>query len=83
MGGKKTRDGLGIERVARNAIRKFSELGIELREATRHPYTISYQGMIPCALASSTDVRRQVAPFIARASNGAYSTNEVYEMLRR
>ena len=80
---KKTRDGLGVERTARNVVRTFVDLGITLREATRHKYAICYQGMIPCALATSTDVRRQVAPFIARASNGAYTPNQVYEMLRR
>jgi hypothetical protein len=79
----RTIDGLRIERVARTISNSFSHLGIEVRTARSHPYAISFPGMMPCALASSTHVRRQIAPFISRASNGSYSPNQVYEVLRQ
>lgn len=79
MAGNKTRDGMRITEVARNVASLFNS--IEVRPGTSHPYVLSYQGMFPCALASSTDVRRQVAPWIARTTNGQYSPNQVYNAL--
>ena len=80
MGGNKTRDGLKIKAVARAVGELFSH--IEVRHGSDHPYVLSYQGMFPCALAASTDVKQHVAPWIARTTNGEYKSNQVYQQIR-
>lgn len=78
----KTRDGLKVDRVARAIDALFGGFGFEVREGSRHPYTVSLPGAMvqPCAIAESTDVRRQVAPFIARYAG--MSAQDVYNQIR-
>lgn len=78
MAGNKTRDGFRIADVARSVSRLFGI--IEVRNGDRHPFVLSYPGMFPCALACSTDVRRQISPWIAQVTG--YSSNQVYQAIR-
>ncbi|HVY01679.1 MAG TPA: hypothetical protein VHA12_02870 [Candidatus Nanoarchaeia archaeon] len=77
MGGQKTRDGLRL----RDILRASTEAGAGYREGTNHPLLLTYQGMRPCPIATSTDARRMVTPWLAQATGR--SAYETYESLRR
>jgi len=52
----RTRDGIRLDRVVRTA-RKIP--GISVREGTNHPYILNFDGLRPCPIATSTDIRRR------------------------
>jgi hypothetical protein len=79
---QRTRDGLNIQKVVRKIGENFSDLGVKIRESSRHLYSITYQGMFPCALGESTNVRQHIVPFLNRIPNMEYSSNEIYRMIR-
>ena len=73
----KTTDGIRLSDCARVS----SQAGIEIRQGTNHPYILNSPNQRPCPLASSTNARTMLAPWLARATGRkAY---EVYAALRR
>ena len=76
MGGKRTRDGISIKNILKSA----RLAGAEIREGKNHPYMITLRNSRPCPLATSTDARRMVVPYIAQTTGR--STSEVYRCLR-
>lgn len=79
---QRTRDGLKIQNVRRKILEHFADLGVGIRDSSRHLYSIVYQGMIPCALGASTNVRQQVVPFLNSIPAIQYSSNEIYDIIR-
>jgi len=78
MAGNKTRDGLKISKVLRVA----RDFGVSVREAGgNHPYILGFDGMRPCPVASSTDARRMVVPWLQEVTG--YDAQRVYSFLRR
>jgi hypothetical protein len=78
MAGNKTRDGLKISKVLKVA----RGLGASVREAGgSHPYILGFSGMRPCPVASSTDARRMIVPWLQEVTG--YDAQVVYSSLRR
>ena len=73
----KTRDGIKLGNILNIA----RALGIDIREAGgNHPYVLNFPNLRPCPLASSTDARRMVVPWIRHATG--YENNRIYDSLR-
>ena len=80
MGGTKTRDGLKLSTLLK-ALKQLP--GITVREGTNHPTIAQKMGYPqPCPIATSTDARRMVVPWVMRVTNYD-NAREVYESLRR
>ncbi|PIN93218.1 hypothetical protein COU54_04080 [Candidatus Pacearchaeota archaeon CG10_big_fil_rev_8_21_14_0_10_31_24] len=77
MSGKKTRDGLDLNRILCVA----QEMGVEIRTGGKHPYNLNYKGMRPCPIATSTHAKKMVVPWMAEAT-GLERTN-LYQAIRR
>ncbi|MAH46442.1 hypothetical protein CMI37_11460 [Candidatus Pacearchaeota archaeon] len=76
MAGKKTRDGIKLSKVVKLA----QGLGATVRGATKHPFVLNYDGMRPCPVATSTDAKRMVAPWIAEITG--CTNQEAYQSMR-
>ncbi len=77
MGGNKTRDGLKLSRV----VKMISELpGVEVRDGTSHPFVAMAPGQRACPLATSTDVKKMVVPWIEQITD--MSRSDIYDSLR-
>ena len=76
MGKNKTRDGAKISYIVRIA----REIGATLRDGTNHATILKYPGLRTCPVASSTDARRMVAPWLAQARG--CSNTEAYTAIR-
>jgi hypothetical protein len=77
MGGKKTRNGVHISAIER----ALAEVpGVTLRDGAQHAIVAMADGFYPCAIATSSHCRRQIAPWVARVTS--YSASVAYEMLR-
>lgn len=76
MGKNKTRDGAKISYIVRVA----REIGATLRDGTNHLVILNYAGLRPCPVATSTDARRMIAPWLAQARG--CSNTEAYEAIR-
>ena len=75
--GTKTRDGIKLSQV----VKMLSKLpGVEIRDGTSHPFVAMAQGMRSCPLATSTDVKRMVVPWIEQITD--MSRNDIYNSLR-
>jgi hypothetical protein len=79
MAGNKTRDGIKISKLL-----KF--LGnidsVEIRPGNNHPFVArSSENTLSCPIASSTDARRMVVPWIAETI-GYHNSNAIYNALR-
>ena len=77
MAGNKTRDGIRLEKILKVA----RAIGATIREGTKHPYILNYEGLRPCPVATSTDAKRMVAPWLALATD--YTRKEAYQALRK
>ena len=77
MAGNKTRDGIKL----RNILKVAQEIGAQVREGTKHAYILNYQTLRPCPVATSTDARKMVTPWMVQAT-GMDSTS-LYKSLRR
>ena len=76
MGKKKTSDGLLI-----NKILLFAEsLDIDVRPGKKHPHIMNFYGMRPCPVASSTDAKKMIVPWIKEITG--YNSSTVYNGLR-
>jgi len=73
----KTRDGLSLEKV----LRVVEELGFDIKSGTNHPYLIVSEGMIPCPVATSTDVKRMVVPWVRKATG--YDPVMLYQSFKK
>jgi len=73
---KKTRDGISLEKVVKIA----RQLGFLVKEGTKHPYLLVSEGMIPCPVATSTDVRRMVVPWIRKSLD--YDAKTLYSYFK-
>jgi len=79
MAGNKTRDGLKLTKIVRALL---TLPGIEIREGGKHPYVAHMTGYNqPCPIATITDARRMVVPWICRATEHKDS-ERVYLALR-
>ena len=76
MGGNKTLDGLPLSKI----LSFVESIGVDVRSGNNHPYVLNYNGMRPCPVASSTNAKRMIVPWI-RAITGDKSS-EVYKGLR-
>lgn len=77
MAGNKTRDGLKISKIVR-ALSGLS--GVEIRSGTNHPHIAMSSGLRPCPIASSTDARRMVVPWLQNIVD--LEPKEIYNSLR-
>jgi len=75
MARNKTRDGYRLEKILDLA----RGIGATIREGTKHPYVLNYPGLRPCPIASSTNAKRMVAPWLAQATG--YARKDVYTAL--
>ncbi len=80
MSGNKTRDGLKISKL----LKALTQLpGIIIREGGSHPSIAEKIGYPqPCPIATSTNVREMVVPWIKRTTSYT-NAQEIYEALRR
>jgi hypothetical protein len=76
MAGRKTRDGVRLN----NILDAAREIGVAIRTGTKHPYVLSYDGLRPCPVATSTDARKMVVPWIMKTGN--YTPRQAYNALR-
>jgi hypothetical protein len=76
MGVNKTIDGLNISKIV-NALSKLH--GISFRQGTKH-FLVEATGMRPCPVGPSTDAKKMLAPWVAKATG--YDKNTVYSSLR-
>ncbi len=74
---KKTRDGISLEKVVKVA----RQLGLLVKEGSKHKYLLIYDGMVPCPVATSTDVKRMVVPWMRRATG--YDSGILYSCFRK
>ena len=73
----KTQDGIRLSTI----VRMVSELAtVGIREGTKHPALLLADGLRPCPIATSSDGRRMIAPWLSYATG--YSTREVYSSLK-
>ena len=78
MGGKKTRDGIKLSVI----VRLLTELSaVQIRDGRNHPYIAMADGMRACPIATSTDARRMLVPWVARVTG--YTRRDIYSSLRR
>ena len=62
MAGNKTRDGIKLTQI----VRLLAELpGVEIRDGTKHKYVARTAGARPCPIATSTDAKRMLVPWVA------------------
>ncbi len=76
MGGKKTRDGLRLTKI----IKAAKQVGIKVREGTNHMYNMNYGSLRPCPIATSTDAKKMLVPWLREATG--YENNTIYSALR-
>jgi len=76
MAGNKTRDGIRLAEI----IRVATQAGAGIREGTKHPYMLIYNGLRPCPVATSTHAERMVAPWLAQATGK--SKQEAYQAIK-
>lgn len=77
MAGNKTIDGLRIEQIARMML---NIPGIEIRKGTNHPFVAIKSGLRPCPIATSTNAKKMIVPWLAQATG--YNRNCIYDSLR-
>ena len=74
----KTQDGIKVS----NILNVARALGIDIRESGgNHPHVLNFPNLRPCPIASSTDARRMVVPWIRQATG--YDNQTIYESFRR
>lgn len=79
MAGNKTRDGLRIADLVR-ALENLT--GVTIREARNHPLVARMEGYTrPCPIASSTDARRMVVPWVREVTT-YQNAKGIYQALR-
>lgn len=76
MAGNKTRDGIKLSKIVKLAL----SLGATVRGGGKHPFVLNYTGMRACPVATSTNARTMVAPWIARAIG--YTPTQAYQAIR-
>ena len=76
MAGNKTRDGIKLSKIVKLA----RSVGATVRRGRNHPFVLGYEGVRACPVATSTDARRMVAPWIASITG--YTPNEAYNAIR-
>ena len=80
MAGNKTRDGIRISRIT-NVADNLEDIAVS--RGTNHRYILNHDGLKPCPVDTSTDVRRMVVPWLRKATDNGYTSRELYEGLRR
>ena len=79
MAGNKTRDGIKISKLVR-ALEGIQ--GVSIRDGTNHHYVARAEGSArPCPLATSTDARKMVVPWIKEVT-GYSDASQIYSSLR-
>ena len=76
MGGKKTQDGIKLEKIVRVAERA----GISVRKGRSHKYVLQYTGQRPCPLDTSTNAKTMVVPWLEKDTT--YNRKVIYSALR-
>ena len=79
MAGNKTRDGLKLNRLVKALL---ALPGGGIREDNKHPYIASIMGHARlCPIATSTDARRMIVPWIRETTSYKDST-QIYRALK-
>lgn len=73
----KTIDGIILEKVVKVA----ESLGFSVKYGTKHKYLLLAEGMVPCPVAASTNVKTMVVPWVKRATG--YDSNELYSFFKK
>lgn len=79
INGRKTRDGIRIGKV----VKALDDLGISVVEGSRHALKAVHEGIDPCVIAESTNVRQHVVPWVKKITNGTYETSQIYMALKK
>ena len=78
MAGNKTRDGIKISKLVKILEKMIPN--VEFRSGGKHVYVANYSGMRPCPIATSTDARRMVTPWVAKITG--YEPNKIYNSMK-
>jgi len=77
MAGHKTRDGIKLSKI----VKMLEQLqGVEIRSGTKHPFIATSDGARPCPIATSTDAKRMLTPWVADVTGMTKAT--VYSSLK-
>ncbi|MBR9703824.1 hypothetical protein GOV12_00295 [Candidatus Pacearchaeota archaeon] len=75
---RKTRDGLKLRKIV-CALEQLA--GVVVRHGSNHPYVAFRSGYsVPCPVATSTDVRKMVVPWVKHVTDYSNS-REIYRAL--
>lgn len=78
MAGNKTRDGIKLT----NIVKALTQIGATIRQGSNHPYVAYIEDSTrPCPIASSTDARRMVVPWVKMHSSYT-DAQQIYQALR-
>ena len=78
MGGKKTIDGIKLGQIV-NLLSKLS--GVVVRNGAKHPYVAEIDGKDPCPIATTTDAKKMVVPWVAKVTG--YDRKKIYKSLKK
>jgi len=79
MAGNKTRDGIKLSHIERALLRIP---GVEIESGSKHVAKAVYPGQRPCPIATSTDARRMIVPWVITITSQVYTAAQIYDALR-
>ena len=77
MAGNKTIDGIKIQALVK-MLGKIPQISV--REGSKHPYIAISDGIRPCPIATSTNVKTMVVPWLAQVIG--YNSKSIYNSIR-
>ena len=77
MAGNKTSDGISISAIVK-FLGQLPNIGI--KQGSNHPYLATKDGMRPCPIATSTNAKTMLVPWVAQATG--YDKKSVYSSLK-
>jgi len=72
----KTRDGIKLNKI----LSAVTKVGVDTRQGTNH-YLLLYKRLRPCPLATSTDTKNMIVPWIQKITN--YESGKIYTALKQ
>ncbi|MBW3002997.1 hypothetical protein KY337_00405 [Candidatus Woesearchaeota archaeon] len=75
----KTRDGLNVSKLVRT-LRMYP--GVKIRHNSNHPDVAYAEGLSPCPITTSTDVKKMVVPWLNQLYGGV-NGRQIYDSLKR
>ncbi|MBI2558685.1 hypothetical protein HYW20_05155 [Candidatus Woesearchaeota archaeon] len=77
MAGNKTSDGISISAI----VKLLGQLpGVSIRQGSNHPFIAVKDGMRPCPIATSTNAKIMLVPWVAEATG--YDRKAIYSSFR-